>query len=87
MTSRDSDHASADDLHRLIAMVPEPNWSEGVRVRCRTQLERSGRRAARTAAIAGFASRVMAPVVVGAFCVLYVALLVATTLRLEGLVQ
>ena len=34
--------------------------------------------------ITGFAWRVLAPVVVGGFCVLYVAVLVATTLRLEG---
>jgi hypothetical protein len=34
--------------------------------------------------ITGFAWRVLGPVAVGAFCVLYVVVLVATTLRLEG---
>jgi hypothetical protein len=34
--------------------------------------------------MAGFAWRVLAPAVVGAFCVLYAAMLVAMTLRFEG---
>ena len=37
--------------------------------------------------IAGFASRVLVPVLVGAFCVFYVVVLVATTLRLQGVVH
>jgi hypothetical protein len=37
--------------------------------------------------ITGFAWRVLAPAVVGGFCVLYVAALVVTTLRLQGVFQ
>jgi putative effector of murein hydrolase LrgA (UPF0299 family) len=40
---------------------------------------------ARTALIAGLAWRVLAPVVVGGFCVLYVTALLTTTVRLERL--
>ena len=84
MTSRDSHEANADGLERLMALAPDPDRAERVRVRCRTQLGRSQRRAARTAVITGFAWHVLAPVVVGGVCVLYLALLVATTVRLQG---
>ena len=84
MTSCDSHDASADGLDRLMALAPDPDRAERVRVKCRAQLGRNPRRAARRAMITGFAWRVLAPVVVGAFCLLYLALLVATTLRLEG---
>jgi hypothetical protein len=47
------------------------------------QLERRQRRAARATEITGFASRVLAPAVVGAFCVFYTAMLVAMTVQLE----
>ncbi|HLG53911.1 MAG TPA: hypothetical protein VI485_01185 [Vicinamibacterales bacterium] len=84
MTSYDAHDAGADSLDQLRAVAPDPDRAERVRARCRAQLGRSRRRAARTAVVTGFAWRVLAPGVVGAFCVLYVALLVATTLRLEG---
>ena len=84
MTSCDSDEANAEGLEWLVALAPDPDRAERVRVRCRTQLGRSQRRAARTAAISGFAWHVLAPIVVGGFCVLYLALLVATTVRLQG---
>jgi hypothetical protein len=87
MTSYDAHEARADSLDRLRALAPDPHRAERVRVRCRTQLGRSRRRAARTAVITGFAWRVLAPVVVGAFCVLYVVVLVAMTLHLEGVFQ
>jgi hypothetical protein len=83
MTSDDTHDPSADGLRRLMSLTPERDRAERVRVSCRTRLGRQ-RRGARAAAIAEFASRVLAPVVVGAFCVLYGAVLVATTLRLEG---
>jgi hypothetical protein len=85
MTSDVADDARADNLHRLMVLTPDPARAERVRMRCRTQLGRSRRRAARTAAITGFAVRAFGPVVVGAFCVLYAAALAATTLRLEGI--
>jgi len=84
MTSSDAHDAGVDGLDRLMVLASDRDRAERVRVRCRTQLGRSRRRAAHTAVITGFAWRVLAPVVVGAFCVLYVAVLVATTLRLEG---
>jgi anti-sigma-K factor RskA len=84
MTSCDTHDGGADSLDNLRAVAPDPDRAERVRMRCRTQLGRSRRRAARTAVITGFAWRVLAPVVVGAFCVLYVVMLLATTLRLEG---
>ena len=87
MTSRDSRDPGAEGLDRLMALAPDPDRAERVRVRCRTQLGRSQRRAARTAVIIGFAWQVLAPAVVGGFCVLYVALLVATTLRFQGVFQ
>ncbi len=84
MTSRDSHDTSAESLKALMRLAPDPDRAERVRVRCRTQLERSRRRASRTAAITGFAWQVLAPAFVGGFCVFYVALLVVTTLRLQG---
>lgn len=87
MTFDDSHDASADSLARLMSLMPDPDRAERVRERCRLQLGRNPRREARIAAITGFAWRVLAPVVVGAFCILYVAMLVATTLRLEGIID
>jgi hypothetical protein len=86
MTSDDAHDAGADGGRlRLMALAPDPDRAERVRARCRTQLGRSQRRKARRAAIAGFAWEVLAPGVVAGFCVLYAALLAATTLRLQGL--
>lgn len=87
MTSDVAHDARADSLHRLMVLAPDPDRAERVRMRCRRQLGRSRRRTARTAAITGFAVRVLGPVVVGAFCVLYAAALAATTLRLEGILR
>jgi hypothetical protein len=84
MTSCDAHDAAADSLGRLRPLAPDPARAERVRMTCRTQLGRSRRRAARTTVITGFAWRVLAPVVLGAFCVVYVVVLVAITLRLEG---
>jgi hypothetical protein len=87
MTYHDHHDTGADSLNRLMNLAPDPDRAERVRMRCRTQLGRSRRRAARTAVITGFAWRVLAPVVLGAFCVLYVVMLLATTLRLEGVIH
>ena len=83
MTSYDLHDASAKSLERLMPLAPDPNRTKRVRVRCRTRIGRSRRRTARTAVITGFTWRLLAPVVVGAFCLLYVAALVATTLRVQ----
>ena len=84
MTSRDSHDTSAESLKALMRLAPDPDRAERVRMRCRRQLERRRRRASRAAAVTGFAWHVLAPAFVGGFCVLYVALLVVTTLRLQG---
>ena len=83
MRAYDAHEASADSLDRLTTLASDPARSERVRARCRAQLERSRRRAARATGISGFASRVLVPTVVGAICLLYVAVLVATTLLFE----
>jgi hypothetical protein len=83
MTSSDAHDAAADGLNRLMALAPDADRAAHVRARCRTQLERRRRRAEGTAMITGFAWRVLAPVVVGAVCLFYAAVLVTTTLRLE----
>jgi len=84
MTSGESRDAGAENWERLMALAPDPDRAERVRGRCRTQLGRSRRRAARAAVITGFAWHALMPLVVGGLCVLYIALLVVTTLRLEG---
>ena len=85
MTSDEAHDARADSLRRLMVLAPDPDRAERVRLRCRTQLARSRRRAARTAAITGFTVRAFGPVVVGTFCVFYAVVLAATTLALEGI--
>ena len=82
MTSCDAHDAGVDTLD-LITLTPNPARAERVRARCRAQLERRQRREARTTRTTGFASRVLAPAVVGAFCVFYTAMLVAMTVQLE----
>ncbi len=84
MTSYDIHDASLERLERLQCLAPDPRRAERVRVRCRTQLGRNPQRPAHTAVRTGYARRVLAPVVVGGFCVLYFVALVTTALRLQG---
>jgi hypothetical protein len=70
-----------DGLDRLAVLTPEPGRAARVRARCRTELAQSRRR---PAVIVGFAQRVVVPAIAGVFCVLYVAMLVATTLHFQG---
>lgn len=85
MTSYDTHDPIFEELKRLQSLVPDHGWADRVRTQCRTQLGRSQKRPARTDVIAGFVRRVLAPVVVGGFCVLYIAALVTTTLRRHGI--
>jgi hypothetical protein len=85
MTSGDSGDVSGVSWERLMPLAPDPDRAERVRARCRTQLGRGRRRAARTAVITAFAWHVLAPLLVGGFCVLYVALLAAATLRFRDI--
>lgn len=84
MTSYDTHDENFEGLKGLPFLAPDPRRADRVRMRCRTQLGRGQRRRARTAVMTGFARRVLAPAVVGGFCVLYVAALVTMTLRLYG---
>jgi hypothetical protein len=84
MTSDDSHDASKESLAGLMPLAPDPDRAERVRERCRAHLRRNRRHTARTAVITGFVWQLVAPVVVGGFCILYIAALVATTLRLQG---
>lgn len=87
MTPRDAHDAGVAGLGELLRLIPDPERAERVRLRCRARLARSRRRTARRAAIGERAFRSLAPVVVGGVCVLYVIALVATTLRLEGVLR
>jgi hypothetical protein len=84
MTPNESHDAGTESVVQLTTLTPDLERAERVRLRCRAQLGRRQQRAARSAAIASFAWHVLAPVVVGGFCVLYVMLVVVTTLHLEG---
>ena len=89
MTSRDSAFHNLPDpllrsLERLSPLAPDPARAHRVRARCRAHLARIQRRSDRTARIAEFAQRVVAPAMLGGVCVLYAVALVVLTLRLYG---
>ena len=69
----------------LPALTPDPNRTERVRARCHAQLARSQRREAHFAVMTGVAWRVLGPSVLGVFCVIYTAALIATAHRLQAL--
>lgn len=71
----------------LARLQPDPARAARVRSLCRNRLERGRRRTARAAEAAELVGRVLAPVVVGGLCVFYVVVLIATTLRLQRLMQ
>jgi hypothetical protein len=77
-----------DPMLRYLALLPplspDSTRAERVRARCRAQLARN-RRSERPATIVGFAQCILAPVVVGSLCVLYIARLVGTALRLHSM--
>ena len=81
MTSRDRHDGSAHSLDRLTTLAPDPGRAERLRAKCRARLARSRQREARADVIIGFAWRVLGPGVLGAFCVFYALMLMATTLR------
>lgn len=87
MIDDDPDAASVGSLETLLRLAPDPERARRVRVRCRTRLQRSQRRPARLPGATGRASRLLTAVVVGGFCVIYAAALVATTLRLEEILR
>jgi hypothetical protein len=86
MTSTDSPDPLVTEVSRLAALRPDPERARHVRMRCQAGLARNRRRSARAATISRSLWRVLAPAIVGGFCILYVIGLVATTLRVEGLI-
>jgi hypothetical protein len=87
MTSYDTHDASVERLSRLQSLAPDPRRAELVRVRCCTRLGRSRHRTKRIAVTNRFRRGVLAAVVVGGFCLLYVASLVTTTLGVHRVFQ
>jgi hypothetical protein len=83
MTSCDDRDAGVDGLKRLMVLTPDPDRAARVLVQCRAQLEhrRPGK-----ALMARAAWRALPPIGIALLCVVYVVVLVATTLRLEGIV-
>lgn len=82
-------HDDVDDrsLKRLTPLSPDPGRRARVLARCRAELERNTRRTNRRTAILGFTSRALVPALVGGFCLLYLAVLVAITVRLQSVVR
>jgi len=85
MTTYDTSDPNVEGLKRLQSITPDPMRADRVRMRCRVYLSRSRRRQARNDVITGLAWRVLAPAIFGYFCILYLAALVAATLRLRGI--
>lgn len=83
MTADNTCEAPVDELRRLQFLTPDPGRAERVRMRCHAQLDRSRSRQARTERVTGFSRRVLTPLIVAGFCLLYMVALVATTLRLR----
>jgi hypothetical protein len=87
MMSYDTDTAGCFELKRLPTLTPDPGRAERVRMRCRAQLGQRLKREERKERIRALGRRVLTPVIVGGFCILYLAALVAATLRLHGLLH
>jgi hypothetical protein len=85
LTLDDSPEVMTERLTRLAPLAPDAERARRVRARCARQLERGRRRAAHAAEMREFAARVLAPAAIGGFCVFYVAMLLAMTLRVHGL--
>ena len=85
MTTHDGYEAQPKTLAFLTPLAPDPIRADRVRVRCRAQLERRVRQAARTAAIVKSAERLFVPAILGALSVFYAAMVVGNALRLEGI--
>ncbi len=75
--------ARPDMLRALVPLSPDPARADRVRARCRATLEQRRHLAQRDHGAVGLGPRVLAPAIAGAFCLLYVAALVATALRLR----
>ena len=87
MTTPDAHDAGLGELAGVTPLVPDPARAERVRCRCRAQIARRARRTARTETIVESVEDVLVPVLLGLFSALYAAVLLGTTLRLEGVLR
>jgi len=71
------------NLGLLRPLSPDPQRGARVRARCRERLARNS--AVRRPACAGVVPRILAPVLVGGLCALYIAELVGAAIRLQGM--
>jgi hypothetical protein len=71
-------------LEHLRKLAPDPNRADRLRAKLRTELVRREARARRGARRWGAVRGVLAPVLVGGLCVLYLAAVVGNALRLNG---
>lgn len=76
--------AGSSELTRLTPLVPNRARAEIVRLRCRAELARRAERARRADAFIAAVGRVVVPVALGAFSVLYAAAFFSAALRVEG---
>jgi hypothetical protein len=79
----DTNDPIAEELKRL-TLAPDAARAIDARARCRKQFRRS--RPPMAAAAAAVLARVIAPLAVGGFCILYFVALVITALAFYGLV-
>ncbi|MGH9200308.1 MAG: hypothetical protein ACRD2A_03625 [Vicinamibacterales bacterium] len=90
MTSTDLDEARTEQLTRLPILMSDSRRAERTGRRCRALLGSRRRRQEHLRSRFDIAQRGLEQVVVGAFCLFYVAYvtaLVATTFRLQGLLH
>lgn len=71
-------------LARLRPLAANPAHAERVRQRCRAELARRRHRSDRRALAVESGRRMLAPVLLGGFCVLYLVELVGTAFGLRG---
>jgi hypothetical protein len=84
MTIDEGDDPKLAGLRRLLILEPEPARAERVRARCLAALAQRRSKAEGSTARAGFATRVLEPVLVAGFCATYLFALLQDVLRLHG---
>lgn len=83
MRGHDRGDESLHDLARLTPLLPEPARAEAVRLRCRSELARRTTHARRTQSGGRPFARVLVPVMLGAFSLVYAAALLSATVQIE----
>jgi hypothetical protein len=87
MMPYNTDDPIFERLKQLASVAPDRERTDRVRVRCRTQLDRSRRDRKPANALTGLKRSAIGPMVFAAFCLVYVVGLVTTALRLYRLFQ